>query len=294
MKKCKLGCLLVSSAVVLTACSNDNIETQNDNSLNIYTSFSPITAITKNIVNESSNITQLVNGNIEPHEYEATARDIANVTDSELFIYNGLGFEHYIDDMMSSIESDVKFVDTSKGAPVIVTNEEGIDSHIWLNFNNVEQQATNITEALIEVDGENKDTYTNNLNEFTDKLTNLNKSYDEVLVGKEGSSVLVLHPAYTYLFEQYKINQVAIQKDHEVEPTIAELKEVIDYIKENDISYIFASDIEHSKPLETVVAETGIEVFELYTLENIEEEIDKQTYFKLMEQNLETLKEAIN
>ncbi len=292
MKKYKFVSLLASSAVILSACGGENIEAKTG--IDIYTSFSPITAIAENIVTDDANITQLVNGNIEPHEYEATARDIANVTDAEIFAYNGLGFEHYIDDMMDSIESDVKFVETSKDVPVVVNTEEGVDSHIWLNFENVEKQAINIANALIEVDSENKETYTNNLNEFINKLTQLNKSYDEVLVDKEGSSVLVLHPAYTYLFEQYGITQVVIQKDHEVEPTIADLKETIDYIKQNDIKYIFASEVEHSKPLNTVVDETGIEVYELHTLENIEEEITKETYFNLMEQNLETIKKAIN
>ncbi len=279
----------VASTLLLTACSDDISEDLHEE-LKVYTSFSAMSAITKPLLTNDDILIQLTDGGIEPHDYEPTARDIANISEADLFIFNGLGFEHYTDKIEASVDESVNFVRASENISYVSENEVGVDPHCWLNLDNALILANNIVECLIEKDAVNQEIYKDNLNAFTSYISELKISYDDVL-SEYDDTVVVLHPAYAYIFEPYGIEQMAIQKNHEVEPTISEIKEVVDYINENNIRYVFASTDSSSKPLNTVIEETGVEVLILDSMENInEEDIKTSTYIDIMTKNLESLK----
>ncbi len=289
----KLTALSLLGVFALTACSSD-VDSKEDNSLDVYTSFSAVTALTMPIVSDETNITQLTEPNVEAHDFEPSGRDVASIADSELFIYNGLDIEHYIEDLTNSIDSETIFVDTSFNIPYVLEEDNSVDPHIWLSFEHVKVQVENIANSLISVDSENTDKYNENLAKFVSDIEILEKQYDEFLNTKKGQTVVVSHPAYNYLFDKYDIKQIPIQQNHEVEPTISELKFVIDYINNNNVKYIIAPSSEVTKPMQTVLDETDAEVIVVNNLENITGEITKDTYINIMSENLEFIRIVFN
>ncbi len=280
---------ILASTMLLTSCS-DKLSKTFEEELTVYTSFSAMTAITKPLLSNNANLVQLTNGSVEPHDFEPSARDIVSISEANLFIYNGLGFEHYIDKVEASVDESVHFINSAENITYTTENEYGVDTHIWLNFDNVIAQVTKITDSLIQVDLDNEDVYRDNRTAFVANIETLRSAYDKVL-SEYADTVVVLHPAYAYIFEPYDIKQLAIQQNHDVEPTISELKEVIDYINENNVKYVFASSEAESKPLNTIVSETNVEVLVLNSMENINvEDITTNTYLEVMTENLESLK----
>ncbi len=291
MKKIRtVGIAVVfTSVLALTSCGEGQQDNE-DTKMKVYTSFSAMSAITKPLIGNDDILIQLTNGNIEPHDYEPTAKDIVEISNADMFIYNGVGFEHYINEVEASVDSNVFFVNSSQNISFTSKNDKGIDSHVWLNLDNVKIQANNIAHGLIAKDETNEKIYVDNLKAFVSYVDTLKAGYDTTLTNYD-DTVVVLHPAYAYIFEPYGIKQLAIQQNHDVEPTITELKEVIDFINDNNIKYVFAATVENSKSLETVVNETGVEVLILNSMENInEEDIDNNTYIDIMTENLEALK----
>lgn len=69
------------------------------------------------------------------------------------------------------------------------------------------------------------------------------------------------------------------------------MAEIIDFIKTNNIKYIFAEALDTSKTVDSVAKETGAQ---LLTLNPFEGDKDGNDYFTVMEQNLEALKKALN
>ncbi len=291
----KLMAVSLLGAVVLTSCGSSEVSSDDvDDALEIYTSFSAVTSLTMPIALDGTTITQLTEPNVEAHDFEPSGRDVATISNSDLFIYNGLDIEHYISDLISSVESDTLFVDTSVNIPYVIEDEHGVDPHIWLSFEHAKVQVENITEALASVDSANADKYNQNKDVFLSEIDALEKEYDEYLNTKRGETVVVLHPAYDYLFDKYEIKQLAIQENHDVEPTIAELKTVIDYINSNGVKYIITQSDEITKPLQTVLDETGAEVVVVNNLENLTGEVTKDTYVNVMSENLNSIKTVFN
>ncbi len=287
----KLMTLGLISLFALTSCGSETTANSNkDDSLEIYTSFSAVTALTTPIITEETIVNQLTEPNVEAHDFEPSGRDVARVSNADLFIYNGLDIEHYVSDLKSSIDGNVMFVDTSENVPNILKD----DAHIWLSFLHAKAQVKNITHGLVSVDETNSDKYIKNEELFLSEIEGLEIEYDLFLNNYKGETVVVSHPSYNYLFNKYEINQMPIQINHEVEPTIAELKSVIDYINTNDVKFIIAPSSEVTKPLQTVLDETNVEVVVMDNLENITTEITKDTYINIMSENLNALKTVFN
>ncbi len=285
---------LVISTMLLTSCDG-KVRNTLDDEIVVYTSFSAMSAIAKPLVTNNTVLLQLTDGSVEPHDFEPTTKNIMDISETDMFIYNGVGFEHYINKLEASVEGNVVFVNSAKNINYRVNDNQGVDAHVWLNIDNAIVQATNISRSLIEIDGKNEKVYSDNLKDFINKAMALEDEYDYVLSKVEIEAVVVLHPAYGYIFEPYGIKQIAIQQDHDVEPTISELKEVIDYINDNEIKYVFAQNNEDSKPLYTVLSETNAEVLNIYSMENIAlEDINRDTYFKVMGENLKAIELLLN
>ena len=69
------------------------------------------------------------------------------------------------------------------------------------------------------------------------------------------------------------------------------MAETIDFIKTNNIKYIFSEALSSSKTLESIAKETGAEILVLNPFESDSEERD---YFTIMEENLNSLKKALD
>ena len=57
---------------------------------------------------------------VEAHDWEPRPQEIQSLKDADVFVYNGLGMEPYVDNMIDSGEFDnVLFVIASKGVELI-------------------------------------------------------------------------------------------------------------------------------------------------------------------------------
>ena len=69
------------------------------------------------------------------------------------------------------------------------------------------------------------------------------------------------------------------------------MAEIIYFVKNNNIKYIFSQELETTKTIEAVAKETGAEILSLNPFEGDDSGAD---YFTVMEENLEVLKKALN
>ncbi len=80
MKKYIKVLVLLAVAVSLVACGKGKEESSgNDDQLNIVTSFYPMYDFTKNVVGDKANISILIDGGVDSHDYEPSAKDMAKI-----------------------------------------------------------------------------------------------------------------------------------------------------------------------------------------------------------------------
>ena len=140
----------------------------NNTNLKIFSSFYPIYDFVKKIGKDRADVSTIVPAGIEPHDFEPTAKQIIELQKADVIFINGAGFESWINKM-----GNATIVDLSKDLPVENLGSMP-DPHIWLDPILVKTYSKTILEKLISLDPQNTDYYTNNFNEFNNKLELLN------------------------------------------------------------------------------------------------------------------------
>lgn len=274
----------------------------------VYASIYPVYDFARNIGKDKINLHQITPPGAEPHDWEPTAKLMAELEKADIIIYNGAGMEPWIHRVTGSLNNkDMVIVDTSEGIELIASGDdhgeedghgyEGVyDPHIWLNPVNAAKQAENIKNALIAADKENAEFYEENYREYKDKLMTLDEKYKEGLKEYRDMEIVVAHAAFGYLAERYGLKQVAIKGViPQEEPSPAKMAEITDLIKEKNIKYIFFEPLTNPRLSEVIARETGAVSKILNPLGGLtEEDINSgKDYISVMEENLKVLIEAL-
>lgn len=297
----KLLSLLLCSIIVLAGCS-----TQPKSKLQIYTSFSLITDLTKKIVGDKAEIKPIVENNEEAHEYELSTKKLAEISKANVVIYNGLGLEEWIDKVKEA-SKNTSFIDTSVGIEVLKGHDhEGHDHegehkhehdheynpHIWMSIKNAIIQMKNIKDQMVKIDPSNAEYYENNFKKYSQELTTLEAEYAKSLNDVKRKTIVVAHAAYTYLTEDYGLEEHSISGfSPEADPSLAKLVELSKLVKDENVTTIFFDENVSSKVSDVLAKEANVKTAVLYSLEKIG---DNEDYISLMRKNLNALVKALN
>lgn len=273
---------------LLVGCSNVSKDNKDSsNKLKVYASIYPMYDFAKKICGDKADVYNMTSAGSEPHDFEITSKDMANLTKANLFIYNGGGMEHWVDTVKDSIK-ELKYVETSSNI-----DDKGVDPHFWLSPIKAKKQMENIKNALAEIDAVNADYYNSNYNYYADRLDELDNHFKDVLSKIKNTNVVVTHPAFGHFCEAYSLNQVAIARD-EADPKA--MSDTISFIKNNNVKAIFYEDFSSSKLVDSIAKETGAKILTLNPIESLRAEYIKAggDYFSVMEDNLISLTNGLN
>ncbi len=290
MKKLIPAVLVLAAA--FTGCSQSAQDTADD-SLTVCTSFYAIYDFASEVGGDRVNVINMVPTGTEPHDWEPSSHDMLVLNNASALFYNGMGMESWIDKVKGSIGEDaVEYVELSEG----IGDESMADPHIWLDPNNVMLMTDKIADTLCELDEENADYYRENADSFNGELKELDTAYRQTLEPYKGKSIVVSHEAYSYLCAEYGLVQTAVEGViPESEPSPEQMKNIIDYINDNGIKYIFFEELLSPKVVQTIADETGAQLLELNPFEGLsQEDIDAgEDYISVMYDNLDNLKLAL-
>ncbi len=289
---------------VFSGCSAKTKENKNSvdsNKISVYTSFYTMYDFTKKIGGDKINLTNLTPAGIEPHEWELTPRDIANLEKANLLIYNGAGMEIWTEKVLKTLDNKKLIaVETAKNLKLLENDDQvgdlKYDPHVWLNPILAKSQMEAIKNALVTADPANKNYYEKNYTDNVKKLDDLDKEYKESIAKFTKKDIIVAHKAFGYITDTYGLNQIAIEGlNADSEPTPAKMAEITEFAKANNVKYIFFEELISPKVAETIAKGVGAKTAMLNPLEGLKEE-DIQAgkdYFSVMRENLEALKKAL-
>ncbi len=300
------GLVLAAVIIVITQLpkdiATDTMPTQDSEKLKVIASFYPLYEFSKNIGQDKAEVTTFIPVGIEPHEWEPTSGDIFKLKEADVFVYNGAGFEPFVQQLIDSGEYDnVIFVESTDGVTLLqsANGEDGskYDPHVWLDPVLAKHQVTKIKDAMVLADPQNTEYYKENAEAYNKKLDDLDFKIRSELSNCNKNTFMPFHDAFTYFANRYDLNIMALSGTApESEATASEIKEFVDFVKENQITVIFAEDLIDPRLAEVLADEAGVQVMILSPIEGLtEDEIQAgKTYLTKMEENLQNLKVALD
>lgn len=303
-------------SVLLIACGSKN-EKKGES---VIVSNYPMYTFTKMIAGDSLEIINLVPPGTEPHDWEPSVKDIANLEEAKAFIYNGAGMEPWVNKVLSSLgNKKLVTLEASKGVELIELeghDEEEEhhhnhhkehhhehhhhhgkwDPHVFLSLRGAQIELLNIKNVLQEINPKDRELYQSNYEKAVNELKALDREYTKELSPYQGGNIVVAHEAFGYLCRDYNLNQIGIEEVFaDSEPSPAKMKEIIDFVREHKVKVIFFESLASPKVANAIAKETGVRTDMLNPLEGLtQEEIDRgENYFSIMKKNLKALKEAL-
>ena len=320
MKKALLKCgvIILVLSYILVGCSpmnstgkeipNDpNLEVKDaiETKVKIYASFYPLYDFAKKVGGDLVDVQVVVGDGVDPHSFDPSPRLIAEMETADIFIYNGLGMEPWVEGVLENLkDKGIIIIQASKGLDIMDYHEEGEhkhnhgqqDPHIWMDPMNTIKISEGVKEALVGMDSDNAQIYEENFIKFKGDIENLDDDFKEALRDVKNRKILVSHSAFRYLARRYDLEEIAVSgvSPHE-EPSPTRLAELTKEAEKHNLKYIFFESLANPKTAETLGKEAGLEVLMLYNMEGLtkEQRQEGEDYISLMYKNLENLKKAL-
>jgi len=329
-----VGGLLLTG--ILASCGTGdtatNTNAQNDESLNVMTTFYPMYEFTKQVVGEEGNVELLIPAGTDSHDYEPSARDMAKIQNADVFVYNDENMETWVPAIEHTLkEGDVLPIKATEGMLLLPgdghchhhdhddedhdhedhdhddhaddhDHDHGdhghsheLDPHVWLAPNLAMKQVETIRDQLIEAYPEKEEAFTENAASYLEELEALHNTFKETLGQTKQKSFVTQHAAFNYLALEYGLNQVPIAGlSSSEEPSAARIAELKEFVEDHGIEYIYFEENAKDSIARTLATEAGVSLAVLNPLEGLtKEQMDNgETYISIMEANLKALQKT--
>ncbi len=268
--------------------------------LQVAASFYPLYFLADEIAGDVAHVFTIIPAGAEPHEYEPSAQDIARMYESDMLIVNGAGIEPWLEDVSKNIDTERTAIIVA-GEPLatermIEEGEEVADPHVWLDPVLVQEMVSRIADGFVSRDPDRGALYLANAEALRAKLASLDVDYRRELSMCEQHTIVTSHAAFGYLALRYGFDQIAVTGvSPEAEPSSQELGEIVDFVKENGIKYIFFETLVSPKLAQVLAKEAGADTLVLNPLEGLtaNELTSGKNYLTEMRANLKNLKIAL-
>lgn len=168
------------------------------------------------------------------------------------------------------------------------------DPHVWLDPTNAKAMARSITVALSKEVPKDKATFEKNLKAFDQQADALDKEFKQAVADGSKKELLVTHAAYGYLAERYGFTQLPIAGiSPSDEPSQKQLAALVKEARMHDLKYVAFEETVSPKVARVIQKEIGAESVTIHNLESVTKAQQNSSYFKLMEENVQTLKQAL-
>lgn len=266
--------------------------TASDGKIKVSATFNAVEEFVKAVGGNKADVTTIIPDGTEPHDFEPKAKDIANISKSEIFVYSGLGMETWAGKAVkSSGNGDITVVNASKGVTPIKSSDEGKtsenvqeDPHVWVSIKGAETELKNIRDAFIKVDPSHKEYYNENYSSFVSQLDKIYTEYKTKFKSLKNKSFVTGHAAFAYLCRDFGLKQESVEDVFaEGEPSAKKLTQLADYCRKNNVKTIFVENMVSPAVSKTLAKQVGAKVETIYTFESSE---DNMSYIARMKSNL--------
>ena len=152
--------------------------------------------IVKQLGGSHVSVTSIIsNPNVDPHEYESSVKTAIQVSQAQLVIENGGGYDDWMDKLLSGSPSSNRLTLKAFDIAQVKLPE---NEHVWYSIDNAATIAQAITTDLKKLDPSNTATFENNFQTFKRSLQPVQQKIAEIKSKFAGTAVGMTETIYLY------------------------------------------------------------------------------------------------
>ena len=261
------------------------------------------------VIGSDDGILMLLPPGTESHGYEPTPKDMIAVSDADIVVYTGGHSQDWMDRLLSAsddppfqfrlIDQVSLLAEESREGMEGAEHHHGIDEHVWTSLENMASIVSGIRDEMAAIDPLNEASYRANADSYVSELNDIRDDYERMIENSDRRLIVVADRfPFLYLVREFGLDYYAAFPGcaSGSEPSARTISFLIDKVKEKGIPVVFHIELSNTLIAELVADETGANVRELNSAQNISrmDFNDGLTYLDIMRGNLSVLEEALN
>lgn len=264
--------LIFASAALYYLASKKTDNMDNNDKIGVVVSIGPQVEFVKAVGGDKVDVTLMVPSNADPHTYEPLANQLSQVSNAKMYAELGTPIEFEVNymDKIKAINPNMLILNTSQGIKLIPNSAENesttMDPHDYVDPKNAKIMVNNIYQGLVQIDPADKDYYQKNRDSYLQQLDDLDKNTTKLLKGKQGTYILIYHPAFGYYAKDYNLTQVGAMINDE-EPSPQRIAMMVNIAKQNNITVIYSEPQYDPKFMQSIASQIGAQVLNVNDLD---------------------------
>lgn len=292
--------LILGIAVGVGLLASRNKNEGSSKKLQVVGSYYPLYDFAKQVGGDFIRATNVTPAGAEPHDYEPSAKQLAEAQQAQVFIYNGGHMEPWVVNFLHDYHHVA--VKSSRGIGLIeVADEESSseqvqDPHFWLDPILAQQIVKNIRDGLSQADPAHKADYSKNASTYIAQLKQLDQDFRDGLTQCQTQTIITSHQAFSYVDKRYNLDVRAISGiSPEEEPNPAKLADLSKLVADKGIKYVFFESLVSPRLADTIANGTGAQTLVFDPIEGLSDADQKQgkNYISVQHENIKNLRTAL-
>jgi zinc transport system substrate-binding protein len=250
----------------------------------VVTAFYPLQFVVEQLAGDDVRVLNLTAPGVEPHDLELKPRQVAEVADADLVVYESR-LQPAVDDAVDQNAGGHAF-DVAPHVDLQAGN-----AHFWLDPLRLGKAATAIEQRLAEIVPNRRDQLEANLARLLATLRSIDHDFATGLTDCERDVVVTSHSAFGY-WSRYGLRPEAIAGlSPDAEPSASHLDELRSLIKAEHLTTVFSETLASAKAATVLAGDLGVETAVLDPIEGVTRG-GSDDYVSLMRANLAALQRA--
>lgn len=236
----------------------------------------PIADLVGAVMGDRGEVIPLMPHGADHHTYEPSPGDVAMLEGADGFFGNGLDLNPDVIELARTNLAD--------DAPLVLVAEEAVpegevirddghhhgdedpghahaaNPHAWMSPAHAQAYVDVIAAALADADPSGADTYRDNAEAYQEDLAAADGAIAAAVgtIPAENRNVVTFHDSWEYFLPHYGLEPVAaVQPSDYSDPSAAEIRDIIDQVRAEDVPAVFGSEQFPSGVLDAIAEETG-------------------------------------
>jgi zinc transport system substrate-binding protein len=273
--------LVLALAASLSACGAGG---RDDGRPTVVASFYPLEFVTHRIAGEHVRVVDLTAPGVEPHDLELKPRQVGEVADADLVVYESK-LQPAVDDAV-----DQSAPDTALDVAPHVDLESG-NPHFWLDPLRLGKAADAIEARLAKVDPDHAEDYAANLAALHETLDGIDREFTAGLADCDRNVMITSHDAFGY-WSRYGVESASIAGlSPDAEPSAQHLDQLRSLIERDQVTTVFSETLASPKMADVLARDLDLSTAVLDPIEGVAKG-SPDDYVSLMRANLAALQKA--
>ncbi|MDD3030047.1 MAG: metal ABC transporter substrate-binding protein [Alphaproteobacteria bacterium] len=272
--------------------------------LHVVATFSILGDLVKQIGGESVAVETIVGPGEDAHMYRPTPQDSARLAKADLVVINGLGFEGWMDRLVSGSGYKGPVVVACRGiAPRSFGphrhggEPRAFDPHAWQDVSNVRLYVKNIATALADAKPRHATAFAAHARSYDKRLAALDAwiKKEMAAVPTDRRKIITSHDAFEYFGQAYGVTFLAPQGiSTEIEPSPARIAALLSQIKKEKVHRVFFETLASPTLIRRLAEDAHVDVGEpIYSDALSPPNGPAPTYIDMMRLNATRFKDAL-